>query len=65
LATQLEASKQQLESENQELLLRKENLQAEIARLNKELDLEIQKHARSKEALNQKLQSNEQEYAVR
>jgi hypothetical protein len=58
---QLESRKEQLESENQELLIRKESSQAEIARLHKELDLEIEKGARNRDALNQKIVLMEQE----
>jgi hypothetical protein len=54
-----------LESENQELLIKKEAAQAEIQRLHKELDLEIEKGARNRDALNQKLLLTEQEAHVR
>lgn len=61
---QLESRKEQLESENQELLIKKETAQAEIARLHKELDLEIEKGARNRDALNQKFLLAEQEAHV-
>ena len=62
---QLEARKEQLEAENQELLVRKENSQAEVNRLHKELELEIEKAARQRDALNQKFILFEQEAQVR
>ena len=65
MVSQLEARKEQLESENQELLIKKENLQGEIGRLNKELDIEIEKGARTRDALNQKLVLTEQDASVR
>jgi hypothetical protein len=61
---QLESRKEQLEAENQELLIRKENSQAEVNRLHKELEIEIEKGARQKDALNQKYLLFEQESAV-
>ena len=61
---QLEARKEQLEAENQELLIRKENTQAEVNRLHKELELEIEKAARQRDALNQKYLLFEQESQV-
>jgi cell division protein FtsB len=62
---QLEARKEQLEAENQELLIRKEGTQAELNRLHKELEMEIEKAARQRETLNQKLLVFEQESHVR
>ena len=61
---QLEARKEQLEAENQELLIRKENTQAEVNRLHKELEIEIEKAARQRDALNQKFLIFEQEANV-
>ena len=61
---QLEARKEQLESENQDLLIRKESTQAEVNRLHKELELEIEKAARQRDALNQKYLIFEQESQV-
>ena len=61
---QLEARKEQLEAENQELLIRKENSQAEVNRLHKELELEAEKAARQRDALNQKFLIYEQESIV-
>lgn len=62
---QLEARKELLEAENQELLIRKENTQAEVNRLHKELDIEIEKAARQRDALNQKYAVFEQESMVK
>jgi hypothetical protein len=53
-----------LESENQDLLIRKESTQAEVNRLHKELELEIEKAARQRDALNQKYLIFEQESQV-
>ncbi|CAF4163203.1 unnamed protein product, partial [Rotaria sp. Silwood2] len=53
--SQLEVKKQQLEGENQELLLRKEQLQGEIQRLHVELNAEIEKSARTRDQLHQRL----------
>lgn len=64
IVAQLEARKEGLEAENQELLLRKENIQAEVNRLHKELEIEIEKGARQKDALNQKYLIFEQETQV-
>ncbi len=64
LVAQLESRKEQLEAENQDLLLKKENLQCEVARLNKELDNEIEKGARNRDALNQRLLQLEQDSQV-
>ena len=61
---QLEARKEQLESENQDLLIRKESTQAEVNRLHKELELEIEKAARQRDSLNQKYLIFEQESQV-
>ena len=61
---QLESRKEQLEAENQELLIRKENTQAEVNRLHKELELEVEKAARQRDALNQKYLIFEQESQV-
>ena len=61
---QLEARREQLEAENQELLLRKESTQAEVNRLHKELELEVEKGARQRDALNQKFMLFEQESMV-
>ena len=61
---QLEARREQLEAENQELLLRKEGTQAEVNRLHKELELEVEKGARQRDALNQKFMLFEQESMV-
>ena len=61
---QLEARKEQLEAENQDLLIRKEASQAEVNRLHKELELEIEKAARQRDALNQKFLIFEQESHV-
>jgi hypothetical protein len=61
---QLEARKEQLEAENQELLIKKENTQAEVNRLHKELELEIEKAARQRDQLNQKYLIFEQESQV-
>lgn len=61
---QLESRKEQLEADNQDLLIKKENQQAEIAKLHKELELEIEKGARNRDALNQKLIILEQESHV-
>lgn len=61
---QLEARREQLEAENQELLLRKESSQAEVNRLHKELELEVEKGARQRDALNQKYLLFEQESIV-
>ncbi|CAF4083580.1 unnamed protein product [Rotaria magnacalcarata] len=52
---QLEVKKGQLEGENQELLLRKEQLQGEIQRLHAELNVEIEKSARQRDQLHQRL----------
>lgn len=65
LVAQLEARKEQLEAENQELLIRKENTQAEVNRLHKELEIEIEKAARQRDALNQKYIVFEQESMVK
>ena len=46
------------------MLIKKESAQGEIARLHKELDLEIEKGARNRDALNQKLLLLEQESHV-
>lgn len=64
---QLEARREQLEGENQELLLRKEQLQGEIQRLHSELNNEIEKSARTRDQLQQRLLQSEQdkETAVR
>ena len=61
---QLEARKEQLEVENQELLIRKENTQAEVNRLHKDLELEIEKAARQRDSLNQRYIILEQESSV-
>ncbi|CAF3848033.1 unnamed protein product [Rotaria sordida] len=53
--SQLEVKKQQLEGENQELLLRREQLQGEIQRLHVELNAEIEKSARTRDQLQQRL----------
>ncbi|CAF3320875.1 unnamed protein product [Rotaria socialis] len=52
---QLEVKKGQLEGENQELLLRKEQLQGEIQRLHAELNVEVEKSARQRDQLHQRL----------
>lgn len=65
LVAQLEARKEQLEAENQELLIRKENTQAEVNRLHKELEIELEKAARQRDALNQKFSVFEQESLVK
>jgi cell division protein FtsB len=62
---QLESRKEQLEAENQELLIRKESTQAELNRLHKELETEIEKAARQRETLNQKFLIFEQESQAR
>ncbi|CAF4826729.1 unnamed protein product [Rotaria sp. Silwood1] len=59
--SQLEVRKEQLEGENQELLLRKEQLQGEIQRLHAELNVEIEKSARQREQLHQRLSQLEHE----
>lgn len=61
---QLEARREQLEAENQELLIRKESTQAEVNRLLKELELEVEKGARQRDTLNQKFMLYEQESLV-
>lgn len=53
--SQLQVKKEQLEGENQELLLRKEQLQGEIQRLHAELNVEIEKSARQRDQLHQRL----------
>ncbi|CAM4772379.1 unnamed protein product [Rotaria magnacalcarata] len=53
--SQLDVKRQQLEGENQELLLRKEQLQGEIQRLHVELNAEIEKSARTRDQLQQRL----------
>ncbi|CAF4860155.1 unnamed protein product, partial [Rotaria sp. Silwood1] len=58
---QLEVKRQQLEGENQELLLRKEQLQGEIQRLHAELHAEIEKSARTRDHLQQRLAQLEKE----
>jgi chromosome segregation ATPase len=67
IITQLEIKREQLEGENQELLLRKEQLQGEIQRLHGELNTEIEKAARARDQLHQRLTQTEQdrETAVR
>jgi chromosome segregation ATPase len=52
---QLDVKREQLEGENQELLLRKEQLQGEIQRLHLELHAEIEKSARTRDQLQQRL----------
>jgi chromosome segregation ATPase len=65
--SQLEVRKEQLEGENQELLLRKEQLQGEIQRLHAELNAEIEKFARTRDQLHQRLQQleHDKEVAIR
>jgi chromosome segregation ATPase len=53
--SQLDVKREQLEGENQELLLRKEQLQGEIQRLHVELNAEIEKSARTRDQLQQRL----------
>jgi len=55
IISQLEVRREQLEGENQELLLRKEQLQSEIQRLHAELNVEIEKSARTRDQLTQRL----------
>jgi chromosome segregation ATPase len=57
--SQLDVRREQLEGENQELLLRKEQLQGEIQRLHAELNVEIEKSARTRDQLHQRLQQLE------
>jgi predicted nucleic acid-binding Zn-ribbon protein len=64
MVAQLESKKEQLEAENQDLLSKKENLLNEVAKLNKELDAEVEKGARNREALNQKIVQLEQDSLV-
>ena len=59
--SQLDVKREQLEGENQELLLRKEQLQGEIQRLHAELNVEIEKSARTRDQLHQRLQQLEQD----
>ena len=59
--SQLDVKREQLEGENQELLLRKEQLQGEIQRLHAELNNEIEKSARTRDQLHQRLQQLEQD----
>ncbi|CAF0803068.1 unnamed protein product [Rotaria sp. Silwood1] len=61
---QLEVKRQQLEGENQELLLRKEQLQGEIQRLHAELHAEIEKSARTRDHLQQRLAQLEKEKEI-
>lgn len=61
---QLESRREQLEAENQELLIRKEASQAEVSRLHKELEIEVEKGARTRDQLNQKFLLFEQESLV-
>ncbi len=59
--SQLDVRREQLEGENQELLLRKEQLQGEIQRLHIELNNEIEKSARTRDQLHQRLTQLEQD----
>ena len=61
LISQLDVKREQLEGENQELLLRKEQLQSEIQRLHSELNNEIEKSARTRDQLQQRLVQIEQD----
>ena len=59
--SQLDVKREQLEGENQELLLRKEQLQNEIQRLHAELNVEIEKSARTRDQLQQRFVQLEQD----
>lgn len=65
LAAQLESRKEQLEGENQELLLRKEQLGVDVARVRKEMEVEVEKLERAKDALNAKILDNERQFEVK
>lgn len=61
LISQLEVKREQLEGENQELLLRREQLQGEVQRIHGELNNEIEKSARTRDQLHQRLIQLEQD----
>ena len=61
LCSQLEARKEQLEGENQELIVKKEALQQEMARTRQEADTGAGKLERSKDALAAKLLQREKD----
>ena len=61
MVSQLDTRREQLEGENQELLLRKEQLQGEVQRLHAELNNEIEKSARARDQLQQRLVQLEQD----
>ena len=61
ISAALDNRKEQLEGENQELILKKENLIAEVQRTRKEMEIEIEKLERQKENIGQKLAQTEKD----